>query len=254
MSWFGSDASWKVVVCRHNEDPSWLRMFRGEEVEILNKGEALPWTGVGWTVTQLPNVGRETQAFLWWIVENYDRLPDVVCFLQGKATDHLGPKWTPFSRKGEEIARLLHHSGENWLEVMVRYFLYRCRGADNADWICDIRQADGLGANLTDGRILAWGGPMVPANMTMWDYFKGWVDVEDVIDKEQFDRGYVYWNSIFSVRKERILLRPREYYLSLLYSPTHHDHNNVEMIHFIERSWYYIFGCHLPLNKAKALL
>ncbi len=50
----------------------------------------------------------------------------------------------------------------------------------------------------------------------------------------------VYWNGIFSVRKEKILLRSKEFYESMIkainyhYSPLEH--------HFFERTWNLIFN------------
>jgi hypothetical protein len=253
MAWFDSDSSWKVVVARYAEDLSWLRMFRGEEVEIVNKGTALPWVGVGWKVQELMNVGREAHSYLWWIVDNYDRLPDVVFFTQGQVVDCLGPKWTPFSHKGSEIGRLLGDSGSNWLEVMIRYFYYRCRVADSSGWICDTWSPEGLEANLgTGGRLAEYKGGLEPADLPMREFFREFVDVEGVVSDDEYMRvGRIYWNALFAVRKERILLRSRSYYERLLNWSSLTAGSSVEAAHFYERAWYYIFGCHLLLPGFK---
>jgi hypothetical protein len=246
MSWFDSVSSWKVVVARYAEGLDWLRMFRGEEVEILNKGAPLPWTGVGWKVHELMNVGREAHSYLWWIVVNYDNLPDVCFFTQGHVVDCLGPKWTEFSRKGPLAGRLLGESGSNWLEVMIRYFYYRCCAADSPEWICNTWSPEGLEANLgVGGRLAEYKGGLEPADREMREFFKEFVDVEGVVGEEE---GRIYWNALFAVRKERILMRPREYYERLLNYPSLTAGSSVEAAHFYERSWYYIFGLHLPLT------
>jgi hypothetical protein len=252
-AFYASTSSWKVVVARYAEDLSWLRMFRGEEVEIINKGAVLPWVGVGWKVAELMNVGREAHSYLWWIVENYDRLPDVVFFTQGQVVDCLGPKWTPFSRKGSEIGRLLGDSGSNWLEVMIRYFYYRCKAADSPGWICDTWSPEGLEANLgTGGRLAEYKGGLEPADRGMREFFRELVDVEGVVSDDEYMRvGRIYWNALFAVRKERILLRPRSYYERLLNWSSLTAGSSVEAAHFYERAWYYIFGCHLPLDVKK---
>ena len=253
MAWFDSEDSWKVVVARYEEGVDWLRMFRGEEVEIVNKGRKLPWVGVGWTVLPAMNVGREAHSYLWWVVENYDRLPDVVFFTQGSVVDCLGPKWSLFARKTEEAGRLLGASGSNWLEVMIRLFYYRCRAADSPGWICDTWSPEGLEANLgAGGRLAEYKGDLEPADRGMREFFREFVDVEGVVgDDEYFNKGRIYWNAIFAVRKERILLRPREYYERLLNYESLTAGSSVEAAHFYERAWYYIFGCHLPLNKVE---
>ena len=250
MPWHNSESSWKVVVARYAEDLSWLRMFRGEEVEIINKGGALPWAGVGWTVKEGLNVGREAHSYLWWVVENYDRLPDVCFFTQGQVVDCLGPKWTEFSRKGGLAAQLLGDSGSNWLEVMIRYFYYRCHAADSPGWICDTWSPEGLEANLgVGGRLSEYKGGLEPADRGMREFFREFVDVEGVVGEEEYSHvGRIYWNALFAVRKERILLRPREYYERLLNYPSLTAGSSVEAAHFYERAWYYIFGCHLDVK------
>lgn len=250
MAWHDSAASWKVVVARYAEDLSWLRIFRGEEVEIINKGAELPWKGVGWTEHNAMNVGREAHSYLWWVVENYDRLPDVCFFTQGQVADCLGPKWSEFSRKDPLIGSLLNQSGSNWLEVMIRYFYYRCCAADLAGWICSTWSPEGLEANLgAGGRLAEYKGGLEPADRGMREFFHTFVDVEGVVGEEEYmNVGRIYWNALFAVRKERILLRPREYYERLLNYKSLTAGSSVEAAHFYERAWYYIFGCHLNVK------
>lgn len=62
-----------IVVARYNEDVSWVR---GEHF-IVQKD------------THLPNTGREATSYLWWIIENYKRLPGgMTTFVQGGALEH----------------------------------------------------------------------------------------------------------------------------------------------------------------------
>jgi len=65
-----------TVVCRYNEDISWLR---GECVVYDKKS--------------MGNVGRESETFTQYILHYYDRLPEHVIFLQGNPFDHCPDLW-----------------------------------------------------------------------------------------------------------------------------------------------------------------
>lgn len=69
-------------------------------------------------------------------------------------------------------------------------------------------------------------------------WFKKYVDLDDEIDLNQ--PVYVWWGAIFSVSRDRILIRSKEYYQMLL-EETIPKTSNPEVAHYFERSWYYIF-------------
>lgn len=54
----------------------------------------------------------------------------------------------------------------------------------------------------------------------------------------------IWWNAIFPVSKKQIHSRPKEYYKMLL-DLIPKNATNPEIAHYFERSWYYIFNCHL---------
>ena len=69
----------ELVVARYNEDLAWLRNIPPQiSARVTDKSP----TG------NLPNVGREAHTYLHHIVENYDALPDLTIFAQGKPFDH----------------------------------------------------------------------------------------------------------------------------------------------------------------------
>jgi hypothetical protein len=43
----------------------------------------------------LENKGREASSYLWWIIENYDKLPDEIYLLQGNPFEHCNEDFTP---------------------------------------------------------------------------------------------------------------------------------------------------------------
>jgi hypothetical protein len=74
----------KVVVARYQENVDWTNGL--ENVIIYNKSTNAPHSKHP-SIT-LPNVGREGHTYLHHIIENYDKLDDYTCFLQGNPFDH----------------------------------------------------------------------------------------------------------------------------------------------------------------------
>lgn len=68
-----------LVVCRYNEDISWLQDTELKSIVYdKNIGE---------------NIGRESEAFTRYIVENYNNLPEIIVFLQGNPFHHCSDLW-----------------------------------------------------------------------------------------------------------------------------------------------------------------
>ena len=75
-----------AIISRYNEDVSWVRQLNCD-YKIYNKGNIIHEL----PCEALPNVGRESQTFLHFIVSNYYKIKDstLYCFLQGRPFDHL---------------------------------------------------------------------------------------------------------------------------------------------------------------------
>jgi hypothetical protein len=65
-----------VVIAKYKENVSWVKDLQCA-YKIYDKDK------------DIPNVGREAETYLRYIIENYDNLPDHVVFLQGHPFDHL---------------------------------------------------------------------------------------------------------------------------------------------------------------------
>ena len=63
-----------LVIAKFKEDISWSD---GLERTIYDKSK------------DIPNVGREAETYLRYIVDNYDNLPNVITFCQGNPFDHV---------------------------------------------------------------------------------------------------------------------------------------------------------------------
>lgn len=73
----------KVIIARFKEDTSWVTKLNHDYL-IFNKNE----DDVESFQYNLPNKGREGHTFTNYIVNNYEKLPDYVIFLQGNPFDH----------------------------------------------------------------------------------------------------------------------------------------------------------------------
>ena len=65
-----------IVVAKYKEDISWVNMLRYPYI-VYDKSK------------DIPNVGREAETYLRYIIANYETLPDYVVLLQGNPFDHL---------------------------------------------------------------------------------------------------------------------------------------------------------------------
>lgn len=75
--------SYIFVVARYNENVDWLHTEKDHCI-IYNKGEKLNIENE----ILLPNVGRESETYLHYIITNYDNLPDIIIFTQAMIEDH----------------------------------------------------------------------------------------------------------------------------------------------------------------------
>lgn len=75
-----------LIIARYNENIDWVSKldFQFNKIFVYNKGKKLnlPF------VYDIPNVGRESDSYLTYIIDNYERIPDIVVFLQGNPFDH----------------------------------------------------------------------------------------------------------------------------------------------------------------------
>lgn len=75
-----------ALICRYNEDLTWTNELTIPFI-IYNKGEKLIEEFTS-NIYDIENYGREAEAFLRFIIENYDDLPQRVVFLQGDPFYH----------------------------------------------------------------------------------------------------------------------------------------------------------------------
>jgi hypothetical protein len=205
-----------VVVARYNEDLEWICNLDCPII-IYNKGK--PWRTVcipsNYSVniwgTDLSNVGREAQTYLYHIKENYDNLADVTIFLQGNPFEHTGARF-------------------NILDVINKLDVDSCTFRPfGRRVVCD-----------------QWGRPQynwgVIPMAGCWSVL--FPDEGDCPEYFTFSIG-----AQFAVHKDLILKRPKIWYeraeaLSRSYLGRYHSlagTTTSHMTHTLERTWSYIF-------------
>ena len=76
--------NYTLVVARYNESVEWTKHFDKEALVIYDKSSN-PMHGH----IPVPNVGREAETYLRYIVDNYHSLPEYVVFVQGDPFPHM---------------------------------------------------------------------------------------------------------------------------------------------------------------------
>lgn len=77
----------KLVVAKFKEDVSWLSNIKIPYV-VYDKSNGM-----------YPNIGREAETYLRYIVDNYENLPDLSIFVQGNPFDHINMSNDAFIEK-----------------------------------------------------------------------------------------------------------------------------------------------------------
>ena len=94
MAQHPDNSSMELVVARYEEDLRWLKRVPSSfKILVYNKGstQALPeslHTKEGMSVLSLPNIGREAHSYLTHLITRYDSLPSITVFCQGRPFDH----------------------------------------------------------------------------------------------------------------------------------------------------------------------
>lgn len=72
------------IISRFNEDISWIKNYTNNYL-IYNKGKPI---GGDYNVEVRENIGNNQGDMIYYIYKNYEKLPELMCFLQGNPFDH----------------------------------------------------------------------------------------------------------------------------------------------------------------------
>jgi hypothetical protein len=76
--------SYKVIIAAYRENLEWTNKLKQENVIIYNKSDRIIENSI-----RIPNVGRDPQTFIQYVVDNYNSLPDYSIFVQGDPFPHM---------------------------------------------------------------------------------------------------------------------------------------------------------------------
>ncbi len=217
----------KYIIARYNENIKWTNFARDKCI-IYNKGYELGLANE----KLVPNVGRESETYLRFIIENYDNLPDICVFLQGKISDHI--RYIRGMKPDPRLNHSLNYVSFLEKEAMSRGSSYP-RITVNADTRNNIWSKEWNKKKWKGYDWYLYNNYKNNKHIIFHDWFVN--NIRKDYPKKRFK---IYRNAIFSVTKEKILRHPKEYYENLIKEVNWH----VEPIegHFFERSWYYIFN------------
>lgn len=211
----------RYIISRYNESIGWLHPILKKCI-IFNKGTKL---GLSNEIL-VPNVGRESETYLRYIIDNYDNLPDICVFSQGYIKDHMTIQLYRV-KPHLYLKQLAIEANGNIPEASD--YRYHIRGNDYQNHIS-------WGINPKIGNQGGRGSPNKKEDHLI---FKEWF-IKNVKDKLPEKELFHYPFALFAVKKEQILKHSKEYYENLI-KEVNWDVNPIEG-HYFERSWYYIFN------------
>ena len=214
--------NYKIVVARYNENIDWLYPLK-DNIIIYNKGNSLQSKYWNTDYFEIPNMGRETETYLRYIIDNYHNLPDVVCFTQGNIKDH---------RKGDPLSIIKKYIQEAFTNGSSSPSSSNINTHPLKGWLVKNWDRMNGGKHRFLGRSMKFKNGNV---ITWWD---DWF-IKNI--KNDYPKTFaVYLNGIFAVSRQKILNRPKSFYENMILEVNHHV-NPIEG-HYFERAWYYIFN------------
>jgi hypothetical protein len=222
-----------IVIAHYNENLSWLQKLskkyinkiyiyskyeddqnqNGIRLKNINleflKEEYFKSLSSKVTYYHIPNVGRESETYLRYCVEQYNNLAEHTLFLQGEPHMRL-----------EHINSLLQQFHDKKLNI-----------SDNFEYF------DGI--FLDDGHLSNWYGQTELSDYNFYTWFRTYVDQE----MHLLNGLKVYFGACFGVSKKHIQSRSIEFYQQIIDETL--KTRNPETAHFLERLWFYIFNCHI---------
>lgn len=188
-----------LVISRYDEDTNWLTEITSWNVLVFDKGSTTDET---FSCARLPNVGREAETYLNYIVNNYNNLNDYTGFLQGRPFDHFE------GQHPENIPDVVRYI--NSINTSQDFIFFGTQPP---------HECDHTGSPHHPGLDLSGYANLIKIN------------IPSII---QFRAG-----AQFIVSKSRILSKPREFYSNIL--ETVNREISPREAYILERLWQYVF-------------
>eukprot|EP00884_Botryococcus_braunii_P008306 jgi/Botrbrau1/17477/Bobra.0054s0064.1 len=229
-----------IVVARHSEDTSWLDVYLNEFPHIIYEEDRFE-DSQGAQYLTIANKGNEAMAYLQFIIDFYDQLPQNVLFIHGNRhawhlQDHVPVirrlKWGAFP-----FANLRYSPGER------------------LQWSCGRRSRDAwreMSCSWVGLKIRPRGMSPRTQNMISIRNADEWQDSTELhsvwpqlFQEELGDPPQLLYAPCcaeFMVSKERILLHPRSFYTTLRDWIDEVEIDSYRCGRQFEYMWHYIFG------------
>ena len=170
-------------------------------------------------IIPLENVGREGHTYLYHIINNYDNLKDITIFLPGSCEiDYKNKKVKFLLDKIEEQNKAIFLVDESETNIKDRFFDFSLNDYSSSN-ISNKQINNESRLELSEFR---------PFGKWFTHYF------------EDINIQYNTYFGIFSVAKEDILQKPKEYYENLIKQLS--NSSNPEVGHYFERAWGAVFN------------
>ena len=214
-------ADFSVIVARFDEQLDWLQPYYGL-LAVYNKGKTGPTRLID-PVYQLPNVGRESHTFVTYILRNYHSLPEYTAFVQGGIDD--AHSWIRKDYGPRMISAMLKEAkeSENGCSIALK------AGLDDVDWGFEF-----------DGTRIAIEKYKKFESRKLRTLRQFWNEILNLPIPAR-DEYRVYPSAFMVIRRDRIRSKSWVYY-NRIEKELSYSSDPIEG-HFMERSWYHIFGC-----------
>lgn len=223
----------KIVVSRYNENLNWINEYPFNKFKyiVYNKGinDDFNKNNVE-RIIKLHNIGRCDHTYLYYIIENYNNLSDIIVFFPGsidieykkiKAKNIL----IDIIKYKKAVFRGIHV--DNIKDIFYDFHLEKWKSTHK----------DNFAINDEENLQLSFIRP-----------FGKWFEHYFQNDPNANNSNWLTFWGIFSISKNDILQHPIERYLPLLINLS--CGSNPEEAHYTERSWGVIFG---PLNNTEKI-
>jgi hypothetical protein len=215
-----------IVTSHWKENLEWLTKSKFPVV-LIDKEGADPSPFVPQHV--VPNLGKECTAYLKYIIENYDNLPEAVAFIHGHEE-------SPHQRHDRPLLEVIE--GANW----AKYGFVPINNTFFGDSFKDEMVSRGAQKSIFTARYFT---RLYTFFSRLCIPFKG-----EVLPDEGSPWMYEFGGQ-FVVSRERIRANPKMLYEGWYYILTHNLDFTDEFVFILEKSWHVTFGAHHILMPQK---
>jgi hypothetical protein len=215
----------RIVLARYKEDIGYIKgdEFKDYEIWIYNKGDKIEDEDIKkrCNIEELPNVGKCDHTYLYYIINEYDKLPEITIFLPASFY-YLNDKK---GRVDEMMKELKKNEGKS---VLPGYKLHSSVVDSLYSFVLDEwKTTYKQNQDKDEYRLLK--SPIRPFGKWYQKYFNN------------NSCNFIMYGGIFAVSRDDIKKNPKSKYEELMKYVD--NHINPEAGHYIERIWGVLFGC-----------